>query len=251
MGRPPRERQPHCEQRGLGLHPGQHHPQIMEVDLGFSAGPIRLRHEPRLQRPARFRGDLRAPLADMITHRRIRQPGRIVFIDQTRQNPSGGVTLLLRGVQIRAQHLINSGLERLKPRCHPRRNFACRRHRRGQRLTHRAPVHPMLIGQRPDRQPLKPMIPADRRELLHLRPHPPDPHLHHHAIQAIRNARDHRQVGPIHVVITNAACREDGAKSDRQNSTPATTQVEPLQTVHPGPSQAVTATAWGQLGCRR
>ncbi|AFS15909.1 Hypothetical protein MIP_05806 [Mycobacterium intracellulare subsp. intracellulare MTCC 9506] len=48
-------------------------------------------------------------------------------------------------------------------------------------------------------------------------------------------------MGPIHVVITNAACREDGAKSDRQNSTPATTQVEPLQTVHPGPSQAVTA----------
>ena len=48
-------------------------------------------------------------------------------------------------------------------------------------------------------------------------------------------------MGPIHAVITNAACREDGTKSDRHNCTPATTQVEPLQTVHPGPSQAVTA----------
>jgi hypothetical protein len=36
-------------------------------------------------------------------------------------------------------------------------------------------VHPMLIGQRTDRQPLNPMIPPDHRELLHLRPHPPDP----------------------------------------------------------------------------
>lgn len=41
-------------------------------------------------------------------------------------------------------------------------------HRRFQRLTHRTPMHPVLVGQRPDRQPLDPMIPADRRELFHL-----------------------------------------------------------------------------------
>jgi hypothetical protein len=40
--------------------------------------------------------------------------------------------------------------------------------RRLQRLTHRAPVHTMPVGQRPNRQPLNPMIAADRRELLHL-----------------------------------------------------------------------------------
>ena len=50
-------------------------------------------------------------------------------------------------------------------------------------------------------------------------------------------------MGPIHVVITDAECRGDGAKSDRHNGTPATTQMEPIPTVHPGPSQAVTATS--------
>ena len=84
------------------------------------------------------------------------------------------------------------------------------------------------------------MIPADRRELLHLRPHPPG-HPSSPAIRAIQIAGNHRQVGPIHVVITGAACREDGAKSARHHSTPATTQKEPLQAVPLGPTQAVIA----------
>ena len=48
-------------------------------------------------------------------------------------------------------------------------------------------------------------------------------------------------MGPIHVAISGAACREDGAKSDRHYSTPATTQREPFQAVPLGPTQAVTA----------
>ena len=168
MRRSPRERQPHREQRGLGLHPGQHHPQIVEIDLGLSTRPIRLRDKPHLQRPIRLRSDQRATLTDVITHRRIRQTRRIMLIDQPRQNPSRRVALLLRRVQIRTQHLVNHRLERLQPRRHPRRVPTRRRHRRFQRLAHRPPMHPMPVRQRTDRQPLDPMIPANRRELLHL-----------------------------------------------------------------------------------
>lgn len=98
----------------------------------------------------------------------------------------------------------------------------------------------MLVCQRADRQPLDPMIPTDRRELLHLRPHPPA-HPSSPAIRTIQIAGNHRQVEPIHIVITGAACREDGAKSDRHSSTPTTTQREPIQAVPLGPTQADTA----------
>ena len=57
-----------------------------------------LGHEPHLQRPARLGSDLGATLADMITHRRIRQARCVVLVDQARQNPSRRVPLLLRGV---------------------------------------------------------------------------------------------------------------------------------------------------------
>ena len=149
--RPRRIGQPHREQRGLGLHPGQNHPQIVEVDLGLSAGFMGLGHIPQLQRPARLSEDLRAALADMITHRRIRQPLCAMLIDQAGQDPPRSMTLLLRRIQITAQHGIDRRLERLQPRRYPRSGLAGRRHRRGQRLTHRAPMHPVLVGQPPNR----------------------------------------------------------------------------------------------------
>ena len=92
---PPGVGQPYREQRGLGLDPGQDHPQVVEVDLCLGAGLIGLRHEPRLQRAARLGQHLRAALADVITHRRIRQPRRPVLIDQSGQQPPRGMTLLL------------------------------------------------------------------------------------------------------------------------------------------------------------
>lgn len=165
-----------------------------------------------------------------------------MLIDEPGQNPSRRVSLLLRGVQIRTQHVIDCGPKRLQPRCHPQRRLPRRRHRRLQRLAHRTPVHTMLVCQRADRQPLDPMIPTDRRELLHLRPHPSSP-----AIRTIQIAGNHRQVEPIHIVITGAACREDGAKSDRHSSTPTTTQREPIQAVPLGPTQADTASATQQM----
>ena len=81
--------------------------------------------------------------------------------------------------------------------------------RRLQRLTHRAPVHTMPVGQRPNRQPLNPMIAADRRELLHLLTSPSktftfvitDPG---------HPDRDQRLEEPNQAVTTATACRQMG-----------------------------------------
>ena len=97
---------------------------------------------------------------------------------------------------------------------------------------------PMLVGQRPNRQPLDPVIAANRRKLLHSRPHPSastfvisDPG-HPDA--------DHGEVGPVQAVTTVAACRKGGAKSDRHNNTPP-----PRRWGHLKPSP------WGQLRLSR
>jgi hypothetical protein len=176
MRRTRRIRQPHGEQRRFRLHPAQHHPQIVKVDLGLGGRRMGLRHVSQLQRPARIGQDLRATLADIITHRRIRQPHRVMLIHQPRQNPSRRVPLLARRIQVTAQHGIDRRLERRQPRRHPHSNLPRRRHGRLQRLAHRAPMHTVLIGQRPNRQSIDPVITPNRRELLHPRPHPP-PHL--------------------------------------------------------------------------
>ena len=126
-----------------------------------------LRHISQLQRPARLGEDLRAALADMITHRRIRQSLRAMLIDQPRQNPSRCMALLFGRIQITAQHGVDRRLERLQPWRYPLRSLPRRRDRRLQRLTHRAPMHTVLVGQRPNRQPVDPVIASNRRELLH------------------------------------------------------------------------------------
>ena len=133
-----------------------------------------LRHAPHLQRPARLGEDLRAALADMITHRRIRQARRAVLVDQPRQNPSRGVPLLLRRIQIRLRSIASiaalNGSSRGATRCGVLRGGGTadsNAWRTVRRCT------PMLVRQRPNRQPLHPMITANRRKLLHPRPHPP------------------------------------------------------------------------------
>ncbi len=99
-------------------------------------------------------------------------------------------------------------LERLQPRRDPLRCFARRRNRRLQRLAHRAPMHAMLVGQRPNRQPVNPVIAANLREQLHPRPHPPTSPSRS-AIRAIR-ITDHGQVGPVQAVAIVSACRKGG-----------------------------------------
>ena len=98
-------------------------------------------------------------------------------------------------------------------------------------------MHTMLVGQRPNRQPINPMIAANHRELLHPEPHPP-PHLRDQQSGlsghvspsggASSNRHNHRGVSP----------RWGQIRPSHQH--PAATPAEPLQGVHPGPSQAVT-----------
>jgi hypothetical protein len=150
------------------IHPAQDDPQVGEVDLGVRAGLVGLRDEHFLQRPARRRPDLRAAHPHVVPHRGVGDLGLAVLVDQPGMHPPGGVALLARRVEVRAQHLVDQRLGRVQPRCGPYRGLARRRRRAGQRLAHRAPVHPIPVGQPPDRE-LASVIAADRLEQLHLR----------------------------------------------------------------------------------
>ena len=83
-----------------------------------------LRHVPIAQRLTRLGEDLRTPLGDVVAHRRVGQVLRAMLIDQPSQDPAGGVPLLLRRVQVGAQHLVDLSLERLQPRRSPGRRLA-------------------------------------------------------------------------------------------------------------------------------
>jgi hypothetical protein len=172
---PPRIRQPHREQGGLRLHPAQEHPQIVEIHLALGPRLIRLRHAPRLQRPPRPGEDLRAAPGHIVPHRRIRDRCDPVLVHQPRQDPPGGMPLLLRRVQILPQHRVDQRLHRIQRRRREHPRLPRRRHRARQRLPHRPPVHPVPVCQLPDRQPLPAMITPDRLEQLHPRSHLPWP----------------------------------------------------------------------------
>src|SRR6476660_2680268 len=180
----------------------------MKVHLRLGRRRMGLRHVSQLKGPARLGEDLRAALADMVTHRRIRQAHRVVLIDQPGQDPPRRMALLLGRIQVTAQHGVDRGLERLQPRRDPLRGLARRRNRRFQRLTHGAPVHTVLVGQPPNRQPVDPMTAANRRKLLHPRPHPS-------ASTFVTSGpgypdADHAEAGPVQAVPTVAACRTVG-----------------------------------------
>ena len=95
---PARVRQPHREQRRLDLDPGQDHPQVMEVHLGLRRRRVGLRHETRLQKLPRLDSDLRTAFRHVVTHRRVRQIRRPVFIYQPGQHPPGGIAAIARHV---------------------------------------------------------------------------------------------------------------------------------------------------------
>ena len=207
-----RGRHPQREQRSLGLHPAQDHPQVGEVDLGLRARFMGLRHERLRRRPAGLGPDLRPPLRHVVAHRRVRHL-RVVLIDQPGQHPTGGVPLLPRRVQILGQHRVDRRLERLQLRRHPHRRLPRRRDRAAQRLPHRAPVHVMLVRQLADRQPLDPGVMPDRSEQLHPGLHPFGP------FQLGDFLRNHRAgVGPLQAVTTRSRRVAGGAKSGRADS---------------------------------
>ena len=92
----------------------------MKIHLRLGRRRMDLRHEPQVQRPARLGQDLRAALADMIPHRRIRQAHRAVLVDQPGPDAPRGMALLLGRVQIRcsmASIAVLNGSSRGATRC--------------------------------------------------------------------------------------------------------------------------------------
>ena len=227
---PARIRQPHREQRGLGLHPGQDHPQVVEVHLGLGRRRMRLRHAPRLQRPARLSSDLRPPPGHVVAHRRVGQILPALLVYQPGQHPPGGMPLLLRRVQVRPQHAVDRRRKRRQPRRHPGRCLARRRHRAGQCLPHRPPVHVIPVGQLPDRAILDPRITPDLCEQLHLRPQPSGPFRDH------QSDGDHDQAGDTSNRHNQPGVSATGARSDRHNNNDP-----PSRRGHFRPSR------WGQI----
>lgn len=151
--------QPEDEHVALGP-PADHHPDLAEVDLGLLTRGVLLGDE-RLHPQATLEVDLRAPHTDVVAHRGIRQAFRGVLLDHA-------VWRCLRGgIQVRAQHGIDRVLVRVQPRRGPGRSLPWRWLGRGQRLTHRTPVHTMPARQLPDRQLLDPSAPTNRSEQFH------------------------------------------------------------------------------------
>lgn len=80
----------------VGFHPGQDNPNFPEIDFGFRARCMFLRDE-HLRQPARFRINLRAAFADIVTDRRIGQLRCPVLISEC--------------IEILPKHHIDRGLE--------------------------------------------------------------------------------------------------------------------------------------------
>ena len=147
--------------------------ELAEVDLGLRARLMGLRHRSPTAVQARARPAARRTIR---AHRRLRHPAPCSSTSrcQTRR----AVCRCLRGAsrsatsqpRTVASHGPSAGRD-------PRRRLPRRRHRVGQRLPHRPPVHPMPRSQLPDRQPLVPAVTSDTFELLHSRSPPSSPSL--------------------------------------------------------------------------
>ena len=201
-----RVRQAEREQEHLGLHPGQHDPQVGEVDLGFRTRRMGLRHEHLRQLLAGLGGDPRPGVADIVTDRRVGDH-QLVLLEQPHPDPQRRMTLLPRGGQVFAQHRVDQRLHRVQHRRHPLRHLPRRRFRRRQRLPDRAPVHPMPDRQLTDRHiRIIPTVPTDRFEHLDTTP------TRHAGLPTTLDGQpvDQREVGPDQTVTTAPVCRTRG-----------------------------------------
>ena len=250
--RPPRVRHPQREQEALGHLPVQAHPQIGEVDLGLRPGRVALGHEPG-HHPSpsggpggRLGHQLRATAVHVLRDIGVRHL-RVVLGAQPLEDPTGGVPLLARRGQVLDQHRVDHLAHRVEHQRAPRRALARRRNRRGDRLPHRAPMHRILLRQRPDRHLVALPVEPDRRIQLHPRPHPdpcdiertdehrqihdpPEP-AHHRTTRRRVAHRHHRGWGQSRVLRPHRHRPEVGPK--------------PRRTV--GPVQSATAIAFPQV----
>src|SRR5581483_5913273 len=168
-----RGRQAQDEQVTLGHHPTNFSIKLAEIGLTLGARRMLLsnHHLHRLGQPQLHPSPTHIP-----RHRHLRDH-RAMLSTQTLPNPSSGMPLLTRHSLISNQPLIDHPHPRPDRRRRTWIRLAWRRHRRRQRLPHRAPMHPVPIRQRPNRQLLPATIPPDHLEQLHpsshrLRPPP-------------------------------------------------------------------------------
>lgn len=191
-----RVRQPQREQEHLGLHPGQHDPQIGEVDLGLRAGRVGLRDEHLGQLPARLGGDPWPGFPHIVTDRGVRDH-QLVLIQESFPDPQRGVTLLPRGVQVLPQHRVDQRLDRVQHRGGTDRHLPRRRLGRRERLADRAPVHPVPGRQIADRHiRIIPTVPTDRFEHPDTTPTRHSGHPHTHRRTCRRPASGWGQIRP-------------------------------------------------------
>jgi hypothetical protein len=145
--RPARARQPHHEHPQLDQHPGDLRVELAEVHLGLRTWRVRLRHHDLHL----VQVQLGAAAGDIPRDRHLGH-ARAVLGDQPLPDPPGRMPLLAGYLPVRQQPLVDHGLIRADRRPGPRRvRLARRRHRAGQRLPHRTPVHMMPVSQLPDR----------------------------------------------------------------------------------------------------
>jgi hypothetical protein len=116
MHRLARVRQAEGEQRTLRHDPSELHVDVAEVDFRLDARPVRLRDEHLGRPPSLLHADLRAAAGHVLAHQRVRNALHAELIDQPVIDPLHGVPLLARCVQIRLQHPVDHGLERVQPR---------------------------------------------------------------------------------------------------------------------------------------
>ena len=161
--RRPRKARAHEEHVHRRRRTGQADLSLAPVNLRRLTRRVNLRHEHLPASPAQ----LATPLAHVIAHRRLGHTGA-VLVNQTPPNPLRRVALLARRVAVGDQPPIDQlAIPAQLGRRHPHRHLPRRRHRRPKRLTHRAPMDPMTLSQRPDPQPLPLPVTPDLLEQLH------------------------------------------------------------------------------------
>ena len=106
------------------------------------------------------------------SRRRSTTPARRALPAAARRSAWRCVAWLARRREVLDQHRIDQLADRVEDQRAPRRGAPRRRDRALHRFAHGAPMHPVLVGQRPDRHLVALPVEPDRRVQLHPRPHP-------------------------------------------------------------------------------
>ena len=158
-----RVRQSHHEHPALHDQTGDRGVELAEVDLGLSAGQMRLRD----RHLACVQPELDPATGDVTRHRHLRERGPMLG-DQTLPDPPGGMTLLARGILVGEEPGIDHRRPLVDRRARPRRiHLPRRRDRVIERLAHRPTVHAMTIRQLTDRHVIEPPVSPDLLEQFH------------------------------------------------------------------------------------